>query len=161
MGLGGALIMPATLSIISNVFPREERGKAIGVWAGMASIGIGLGPLCGGLLLEYFDWSSVFLLNVPVAATAFLLGIRFVPQSRDPHPGAFDLVGAGLSVSALVALVYPIIEARSAAGPTPASWAASVWRRRSAGRSCAGSCTPPSRCSTSPSCATRASPWPR
>jgi EmrB/QacA subfamily drug resistance transporter len=111
MGLGGALIMPATLSIISNVFPREERGKAIGVWAGMASIGIGLGPLCGGLLLEYFDWSAVFLLNVPVAAAAFLLGIRFVPQSRDPHPGAFDLVGAGLSVSALVALVYPIIEA--------------------------------------------------
>src|ERR687883_1950310 len=72
MGLGGALIMPATLSIISNVFPREERGKAIGVWAGMASIGIGLGPLCGGLLLEYFDWSSVFLLNVPVAAIALL-----------------------------------------------------------------------------------------
>ena len=55
MGVGGALIMPATLSIISNVFPREERGKAIGVWAGMASVGIGLGPLAGGLLLEYFD----------------------------------------------------------------------------------------------------------
>jgi MFS transporter, DHA2 family, multidrug resistance protein len=111
MGLGGALIMPATLSIISNVFPRDERGKAIGVWAGMASIGIGLGPLFGGLLLEYFDWSSVFLLNVPVAAAAFLLGIWLVPQSRDPRPGAFDLVGAGLSVSALMALVYPIIEA--------------------------------------------------
>jgi MFS transporter, DHA2 family, multidrug resistance protein len=111
MGLGSALIMPATLSIISNVFPREERAKAIGVWAGMASIGIGLGPLCGGLLLEYFDWSSVFLLNVPVAFVALVLGIRLVPQSRDPHPGAFDLVGAGLSVSALVALVFPIIEA--------------------------------------------------
>src|SRR5689334_18971245 len=111
MGAGGALIMPATLSIISNVFPREERGKAIGVWAGMAAIGIGLGPLFGGLLLEYFDWSSVFLLNVPVAMTAFLLGMRLVPNSRDPKPGAFDLLGAGLSIGALVALVYAIIEA--------------------------------------------------
>ena len=57
MGVGGALIMPATLSIISNVFPREERAKAIAVWAGTAAIGIGLGPLAGGLLLEWFDWS--------------------------------------------------------------------------------------------------------
>src|SRR3954468_11931813 len=70
MGIGGALIMPATLSIISNLFPREERGKSVGIWAGMASVGIGLGPLFGGLLLEYFDWSSVFLLNVPIAAMA-------------------------------------------------------------------------------------------
>ena len=111
MGLGGALIMPATLSIISNVFPREERAKAIGIWAGMASIGIGLGPLAGGLLLEYFDWTSVFMLNVPVAALALLLGVWFVPRSRDPEPGAFDLPGAGLSAAALLALVYPIIEA--------------------------------------------------
>jgi len=111
MGLGGALIMPATLSIISNVFPREERAKAIGIWAGMASIGIGLGPLAGGLLLEYFDWTSVFMLNVPVAALALVLGVWFVPRSRDPEPGAFDLPGAGLSAAALLALVYPIIEA--------------------------------------------------
>jgi EmrB/QacA subfamily drug resistance transporter len=111
MGVGGALIMPATLSIISNVFPREERGKAIGVWAGMASVGIGLGPLAGGLLLEYFDWSSVFLLNVPVTVVALIAGLWLVPNSRDPKPGAFDLVGAGLSIAALVALVYPIIEA--------------------------------------------------
>jgi EmrB/QacA subfamily drug resistance transporter len=111
MGIGGALIMPATLSIISNVFPLEERQKAIGIWAGMASIGIGLGPLFGGLLLEYFDWQSVFMINVPITAIAFALGMRLVPESRDPEPGAFDLVGAGLSVAALVALVFPIIEA--------------------------------------------------
>ena len=98
MGIGGALIMPATLSIISNVFPREERGKAIGIWAGMASMGIGLGPLFGGLLLEYFDWTSVFLLNVPVAAIAIAAGAVLVPESRDPEPGAFDFVGALLSV---------------------------------------------------------------
>jgi EmrB/QacA subfamily drug resistance transporter len=111
MGLGGAMIMPATLSIISNVFPREERAKAIGIWAGMASIGIGLGPLAGGVLLEYFDWTSVFMVNVPVAFIALIAGVRLVPESRDPRPGAFDLVGAGLSVAALITLVYPIIEA--------------------------------------------------
>jgi MFS transporter, DHA2 family, multidrug resistance protein len=111
MGLGAALIMPATLSIISNVFPREERGKAIGVWAGMASIGVGLGPFFGGLLLEYFDWNSVFLLNVPVAFAALLAGFWLVPESRDPKPGAFDVPGAALSVASLVALVYGVIEA--------------------------------------------------
>ena len=111
MGIGGALIMPATLSIISNVFPREERAKAIGIWSGMASIGVGLGPLFGGLLLEYFDWTSVFMLNVPIAAVALAAGAWLVPNSRDPKPGAFDLVGAGLSSAALLSLVYPIIEA--------------------------------------------------
>jgi EmrB/QacA subfamily drug resistance transporter len=111
MGLGGALIMPATLSVISNVFPREERAKAIGVWSAMAAMGVGLGPLFGGLLLEWFDWTSVFLLNVPVAALTLVLGIRLVPESRDPRPGAFDVPGAVLSTAGLVALVYAIIEA--------------------------------------------------
>jgi EmrB/QacA subfamily drug resistance transporter len=111
MGVGGALIMPATLSIISNVFPREERAKAIGVWTAMAAMGIGLGPLIGGLLLEHFDWSSVFLVNVPVAFLALALGIRLVPPSRDPEPGAFDFAGMTLSVATLVSLVYGVIEA--------------------------------------------------
>jgi EmrB/QacA subfamily drug resistance transporter len=111
MGVGGALIMPATLSIITNVFPREERAKAIGIWAGTASIGVGLGPLFGGLLLEYFDWYSVFLVNVPVAAVAFLAGLRYVPESRDPSPGRFDVPGALLSIGALVSLIYALIEA--------------------------------------------------
>ena len=111
MGIGGALIMPATLSVLTNVFPREERGKAIGIWAGMASMGIGLGPLFGGLLLEYFDWTSVFLLNVPVAVIAIAAGAVLVPESRDPKPGRFDVVGAVLSIAALTALVYGVIEA--------------------------------------------------
>jgi EmrB/QacA subfamily drug resistance transporter len=111
MGLGAALIMPATLSIISNVFPREERAKAFGIWAGMASLGVGLGPFAGGLLLEYFDWSAVFLLNVPVAVAALAFGFAYVPESRDPEPGAFDLPGAVLSVAALTTLVYGVIEA--------------------------------------------------
>ncbi|HET8756711.1 MAG TPA: MFS transporter [Solirubrobacteraceae bacterium] len=111
MGLGAALIMPATLSIISNVFPRRERAKAFGIWAAMASLGVGLGPFAGGLLLEYFDWSAVFLLNVPVALAALAFGFTYVPESRDPRPGAFDLPGAALSVAALTALVYGVIEA--------------------------------------------------
>ena len=69
MGIGAAMIMPATLSIIANVFSGEERGKAIGIWAALAAIGIGLGPLAGGLLLHWFAWWSVFLLNVPVAGS--------------------------------------------------------------------------------------------
>jgi EmrB/QacA subfamily drug resistance transporter len=114
MGVGGALIMPATLSIISNVFPREERGKAIGVWSGMAAVGIGLGPLTGGALLHWFSWSSVFWLNVPVAATALVAGAFLIPESRDPHPSGFDFAGVALSVGGLLALVYGIIEAPSA-----------------------------------------------
>ena len=119
MGVGAALIMPATLSIITNVFPREERAKAIGIWAGMAAIGIGLGPLFGGLLLEWFSWTSVFLVNVPVTAVAILAGIALVPDSRDPQPGRFDLVGAGLSIAALVSLVYGVIEAPSNGWTSP------------------------------------------
>jgi len=111
MGVGGAMIMPATLSIISNVFPREERGKAISVWSAMAGVGIGLGPFIGGLLLAYFSWSAVFWLNVPIAAAALVAGAVLVPESRDPEAGAFDLVGASLSVAGLVSLVYGIIEA--------------------------------------------------
>jgi len=111
MGVGAALIMPATLSIIANVFSAEERGKAIAIWAALAAVGIGLGPLAGGLLLEWFDWSAVFMVNVPFAAAALALGIRYVPESRDPHPGSFDLVGAALSTVGFSVVVYAIIEA--------------------------------------------------
>jgi MFS transporter, DHA2 family, multidrug resistance protein len=111
MGIGAALIMPATLSVIANLFTGEERGKAIAIWAGLAAIGIGLGPLTGGLLLEWFDWPSVFLVNVPFAVAALLLGIRYVPESRDPRPGRFDLLGAVLSTAGFSVLVYAIIEA--------------------------------------------------
>ncbi len=113
MGLGGALIMPSTLSIIANVFPPAERAKAITIWAGVSGLGIGLGPLVGGLLIENFDWSAVFLLNVPIAIVALLLGIVFVPESKDPSGARLDLPGAALSIGAVTALVYGIIEAPS------------------------------------------------
>src|SRR3954451_6579272 len=129
MGIGAALIMPATLSIIANLFTGEERGKAIAVWAALAAVGIGLGPLTGGLLLEWFDWPSVFMVNVPFAAAALLLGIRYVPESRDPRPGSFDLPGAALSTAGFSILVYAIIEAPDkgwTSGPVLGSLVASV-----------------------------------
>ena len=85
MGIGGALIMPSTLSIITNVFtdPRE-RGMAIAIWSAMAGAAVAIGPVTGGWLLEHFWWGSVFLVNVPVVVTALVLGRLFVPTSRDP-----------------------------------------------------------------------------
>ena len=82
MGIGAALIMPATLSIIANVFTGEERGKAIAIWAALAAVGIGLGPLAGGLLLEWFDWPSVFLVNVPFARCG--AAARHSLRAREP-----------------------------------------------------------------------------
>lgn len=113
MGIGGALIMPATLSIITDVFPREERGRAIGIWAGVAGAGIGLGPIVGGFLLEYFWWGSVFLVNVPIVLTALVAGYFLVPTSRDPEATPLDIPGAVLSMIAISSLVYAIIEGPS------------------------------------------------
>ncbi|MBI5088761.1 MAG: MFS transporter, partial [Actinobacteria bacterium] len=84
MGVGGALIMPSTLSILTNVFrdPRE-RGRAIAIWAGFSGVGLALGPVTGGLLLEHFGWSSVFWVNLPIGAAALVAGYFFVPETRD------------------------------------------------------------------------------
>jgi EmrB/QacA subfamily drug resistance transporter len=111
MGIGGAFIMPATLSVLIDVFPREERGKAIAIWSAVAGVGIGLGPITGGLLLEWFWWGSVFLVNVPIAAIAIVAGWFLVPDSSDPDHVRLDIVGAILSVSAISLLAYSIIEA--------------------------------------------------
>jgi MFS family permease len=105
MGVGGALIMPSTLSIITHVFPRGERVKAIGIWTGTASLGIPLGPVVGGWLLEHFWWGSVFLLNLPIALAALAGGWLLVPESRHPTPPRPDLPGLALSV---VALASPV-----------------------------------------------------
>ena len=97
-GIGGAMIMPATLSIIVDVFPREERAKAIGIWAGVAALGIPLGMIAGGWLLENFWWGSAFLVNIPVVLIAFAAGGVLVPESRDPEARRIDLVGASISM---------------------------------------------------------------
>lgn len=111
MGLGAALIMPSTLSILINVFPPEERGRAIAAWAGMSGLGIGLGPITGGFLIDTFDWQAVFLINVPVVLVALALGLFLVPDSRDPEHATFDLPGAALSFAAVTVFVYGIIDA--------------------------------------------------
>ncbi len=111
MGVGGALIMPATLSIITNIFTGNERGRAIAAWAAVAGLGIVIGPALGGWLLENFWWGSVFLINVFIAAAAITLGFFLVPESKDPKATPLDPVGAVLSIAGLVALVYAIIEA--------------------------------------------------
>ena len=113
MGVGGAFIMPTTLSIATNVFPEGERAKAIGVWAAVAGLGIGIGPVAGGFLLEHFEWGSVFLVNLPIVALALTAGWFLVPDSRDPHGTALDPIGALLSIAGLTALLYGIIEAPS------------------------------------------------
>ena len=111
MGVGAALIMPATLSILTNVFPPEERARAIGIWAGVSGVAIALGPVIGGFLLVHYWWGSIFLINVPVCIFALIVGRLIVPNSRDLDAQALDPVGAGLSVIGLVTLVYGIIEA--------------------------------------------------
>ena len=111
MGIGGAFIMPATLSIITNVFPTRERGKAIGVWAGTAGLAGVLGPLTGGFLLEHFYWGSIFLVNIPIVIVGVLAGIFLIPTSKDPSAPRLDPVGAVLSIVGLTVLLYGIIEA--------------------------------------------------
>ncbi|HET7719325.1 MAG TPA: MFS transporter, partial [Acidimicrobiales bacterium] len=112
MGVGGALIMPATLSIISNVFTvPAERGRAIAVWAGFSAMGIAIGPLSGGWLLEHFWWGSVFMVNIPIVLLALTGGRLFVPESKDPAPPGVDPLGALLSIAGLGVLVWAIIEA--------------------------------------------------
>ncbi|MGH9126295.1 MAG: MFS transporter [Acidimicrobiales bacterium] len=110
-GVGAALIMPATLSILTNVFPDEERAKAIGIWAGISGIAVAIGPVAGGLLLVHFWWGSIFLINVPVCAFALVAGRMIIPNSRDPEARRLDPVGAILSIIGCDALVYAIIEA--------------------------------------------------
>ncbi len=114
MGVGGALIMPATLSIITNVFtdPRE-RGRAIGVWAGVSGIGVGLGPVTGGFLLQHFWWGSVLLVNVPIVIFGLIAGFFFVPNSKDPSAPKLDPVGAVLSIVGLSTLLWGVIEGPS------------------------------------------------
>jgi EmrB/QacA subfamily drug resistance transporter len=111
MGIGGALIMPATLSIITNIFPADERPKAIGVWAATAGVGVALGPLIGGALLERFYWGSIFLVNLPIVAIGLVAGLFLIPNSKDPRAPRLDLVGAALSIAALSTLLYAVIEA--------------------------------------------------
>ncbi len=112
MGLGAALIFPATLSLISNIFTeRTERARAIGLWGATTGVGIALGPIVGGWLLERYWWGSVFLFMAPVAAGIVVLVALVVPTSRDPRTPPVDWAGLLLSAAGMGALVLTIIEA--------------------------------------------------
>jgi EmrB/QacA subfamily drug resistance transporter len=111
MGIGAALVMPTTLSIITNVFPPEERGRAVGVWAGVAGGGAVIGLLLSGTLLEWFSWPSVFATSVVFAVVAAAATVAVVPSSRSSSVVRLDPLGALLSSLGLTALVFSIIEA--------------------------------------------------
>jgi EmrB/QacA subfamily drug resistance transporter len=114
MGASAALIYPATLALLTTTFTdRRERAAAIGLWSGVTGLGVALGPVSGGLLLEHFAWGSVLWVNVPVALVALLAGVRLLPQSRDEAPGRFDPVGGFGSIVGIGLLVWTTIEAPS------------------------------------------------
>ena len=110
MGIGGGLLMPATLSLITNIFPDNERQKAIGTWAGMSGIGVAVGPLAGGVILTYFHWSWVFYVNIPIVIIGLVAISLLVPHSKASEAPALDLKGALISFIALMSLFYGIIQ---------------------------------------------------
>ncbi len=110
-GVGAALMMPATLSIITNTFPPEERGKAIGTWAGASAIALAIGPVVGGFLVENVSWQSIFLINVPVAAIAVGVTLWAAHESRDESAPRFvDIPGVLALTAGLGALVLSLVE---------------------------------------------------
>ncbi|MGW3358400.1 MFS transporter [Streptomyces bungoensis] len=112
LGVAGATLMPATLALIRNLFPDpRERSLAVGIWGATASAGTAVGPITGGFLLEHFWWGSVFLINLPVMAVLVLVGVRTLPESRNPHPGPWDLPSVLLSLVGMIAVVYAVKEA--------------------------------------------------
>ncbi len=119
MGVGAALLMPATLSIIATTFGGHQRARAIGIWAGVSGIGTAAGPLLGGWLLQHFWWGSVFLINVPVAVVALVGGLFVVAESRADHPPSLNPAGVLLSSIGLAAVTYGLIEAPTSGWGSP------------------------------------------
>lgn len=120
LGVGGAMIMPATLSMIRSLFTDPaERAKALGVWAAVASLGAAVGPIIGGLLLEHFSWHAAFLVNVPLMGAAVVVSLFLLPEARNPHPGRWDASATVLSIVGMISLVWSI-KRIAKEGPTDA-----------------------------------------
>lgn len=120
MGIGAAAVMPATLSVLTNVYVRpEERSRAIGIWSGTTGLGVAVGPVLGGWLLAHFWWGSVFLVNVPICAAGLLLVLAVVPNSRDERTMRPDVMGAVLSTGGMSVLLWGIIEAPNRTWTSP------------------------------------------
>ncbi len=113
-GVGAALVMPATLSILTDVFPREERTMAIGIWTGVGALGIGLGPAFGGYLVDNVGWSAVFWMHIPFVLASLAGTLAIVPESRDQRTRSLDIPGGLLATAGLLALVYGIIRGSEA-----------------------------------------------
>ncbi|WP_018653041.1 MFS transporter [Actinomadura flavalba] len=111
MGVGAAILVPMSMSLLTVLFPPAERTRAVAVWSASMAIGLPFGPLLGGWLLEHFWWGSVFLVNVPVALLAAVAAVAFLPASRDTAAPPLDVPGALLSAAGLAALVFGVIEA--------------------------------------------------
>jgi EmrB/QacA subfamily drug resistance transporter len=126
MGVGAALIMPATLSLLAATFPRAERAKAITLWAGTVGFAIAAGPLLAGVLLAHYGWAATFLINVPIVVLAIAGALTLVPPSKAAHHSRIDYVGGLLSVSWIGALVYTLIEVPHAGWDPTATIAAAL-----------------------------------
>jgi EmrB/QacA subfamily drug resistance transporter len=121
MGVGAAFIMPSTLSILVNVFPPDERTKAIAIWAGVTGAAGSLGQVATGLILNHFWYGAVFLVNIPICLVALVAGFFLLPKSRDPEETSLDPVGAVLSIVGIVGIVYGLIEAPEKGWTSPAT----------------------------------------
>ncbi|MCP2336741.1 DHA2 family efflux MFS transporter permease subunit [Actinomadura rupiterrae] len=124
MGIGAGMVMPLSMSMLPAIFPPEERTRAVAVWSGAMALGLPLGPLLGGILLEHFWWGSIFLINVPVVVVGGIAVALLLPESRDPSVPRLDLPGAALSAGGLALLVYGVIQAPENGWTSPAVVAA-------------------------------------
>ncbi|MEU2127845.1 MFS transporter [Streptomyces sp. NPDC018352] len=124
LGVGGAMIMPATLSILRQVFPdRRERAVAIGIWTAVAAVGAATGPVIGGFLVEHFWWGSVFLINVPLMALILPVGRLLLPESRGSHDGPWDVLGALMAAAGVLGVVLGVKRAGAGEVLSPATLA--------------------------------------
>src|SRR5712691_2177236 len=110
-GIGAAMLLPGTLSIITVTFPPHERAKAIGLWAGMSGVALALGPTVGGLMVEHLGWQSIFFLNVPIGIVAFFVATRTVHESVSEEERQLDIPGLALGTATLFSAPYGLIEA--------------------------------------------------
>ena len=126
-GVGGALLVPGSLAIISAAFPAAERGKAIGTWSGFTGITAAIGPVLGGWLVQHFSWRWVFFINLPIAAAVIMISLLFVPEScGEGGKHKLDLPGASLITLGLGLVVFGMIEAPALGWTNPETWATSV-----------------------------------
>jgi EmrB/QacA subfamily drug resistance transporter len=123
MGLGAALVFPLSLATVSAAFDDEERPKAVGTLTAVVAIGLPLGPVVGGLLLQHFSWNSVFWINVPAVCITLVAGAFLVPESRNPEAPPLDVPGALLSAGAITSLVWGLINGPEHGWSAPATWA--------------------------------------